>query len=78
MIVQYSDHCLLLLLYFSIDVDECEEDISGCSQTCNNSIGLFTCGCQEGYFLSDDEKSCISKHVVANILKGTTKQHVFY
>ena len=45
----------------SLDIDECDEDISGCSQTCNNTIGSFVCGCEEGFYLNDDEKTCMSK-----------------
>ncbi|PIO68007.1 Low-density lipoprotein receptor domain class A [Teladorsagia circumcincta] len=52
---------------FAIDVDdkkschnvnECYEGISGCSQTCEDKIGSYKCGCVEGYQLGKDDHSC--------------------
>ena len=41
-----------------IDVDECDEDTDGCSQTCTNTVGGFTCGCNDGYVLNVDGTTC--------------------
>ena len=41
-----------------IDVDECEEAISGCHQGCNNTIGGYSCECDPGYELAEDEHMC--------------------
>ncbi|KAI8503921.1 hypothetical protein Bbelb_179890 [Branchiostoma belcheri] len=38
------------------DQDECET--SDCQQLCTNTPGSFMCGCQEGYLLLDDRRSC--------------------
>ena len=53
-----------LLAFISIhaDINECTSGISGCSQTCDNTIGGYTCGCYPGYDLSVDSKSCIGKN----------------
>ena len=41
-----------------VDVNECEEGISGCQQYCNNTIGSYYCGCQSGYHLGEDGHMC--------------------
>ena len=33
----------------SLDVDECAQGISGCSQGCRNTNRSFICTCNEGY-----------------------------
>ncbi|KAB0798924.1 hypothetical protein PPYR_06804 [Photinus pyralis] len=41
------------------DVNEClYETDPVCSQTCNNTIGSFICGCMTGYILRPDLRSC--------------------
>ena len=49
------------MVFFVLDVNECKEDNGGCHQLCFNSEGSFTCGCQSGYTLADDKKTCKSK-----------------
>jgi len=49
---------LLCSLYYTLDIDECVDGISGCSQVCSNTDGSFECSCMEGYSLGSDEKSC--------------------
>ena len=41
-----------------IDIDECNEEISGCSQLCTNTIGSYTCACHNGYQLGNDNHTC--------------------
>ena len=41
-----------------IDIDECEENIDGCSQNCRNTPGSFRCDCDPGYELSNDSRTC--------------------
>ena len=38
------------------DINECEEtqDICGANSTCNNTIGAFTCGCEDGFERTND------------------------
>ena len=51
-----------------VDIDECSEGISGCSQVCDNTVGSFNCSCQSGYQNSElDHRICIGmKHVRCN------------
>lgn len=43
---------------FSVDIDECAEGISGCSHTCRNTVGSYTCSCRTGYRLASDNHGC--------------------
>jgi|SRR6218665_3573083 len=49
------------LLVSYLDIDECEINTPGCSQLCNNNIGSYTCGCNPGYNLAPNGKSCRGK-----------------
>jgi len=45
-----------------IDDDECADGGNGgCDQICVNSLGSFSCGCQEGFSLAADGTSCTGK-----------------
>ena len=57
----------LILLIFSIDVDECSEGSHNCDQFCNNTDGSFTCSCEPGFKLSTDHKSCISMYYIIHL-----------
>ena len=52
-----------LIFLFTVDVDECEEEIDGCDQICNNTEGSFFCSCMMGYSLADDQFNCSGKDV---------------
>ena len=41
-----------------LDIDECSKGISGCSQLCTNTIGSYTCTCDNGYQLTNDNHTC--------------------
>jgi Coagulation Factor Xa inhibitory site/EGF domain/Calcium-binding EGF domain/Complement Clr-like EGF-like/Regulator of chromosome condensation (RCC1) repeat len=41
-----------------VDVNECSTNNGGCSQTCSNTQGGFTCSCNPGYQLDADGKTC--------------------
>lgn len=43
------------------DVDECLENNGGCQHTCLNVMGSYECRCQEGFFLSDNQHTCIHR-----------------
>ncbi|XP_070549873.1 hyalin-like [Ptychodera flava] len=46
--------------YCVADVDECyNSTTNGCSHTCENSYGSFTCTCPNGYELQADDKTCV-------------------
>ncbi|MGH0125823.1 UNVERIFIED_CONTAM: hypothetical protein FKN15_024991 [Acipenser sinensis] len=44
--------------YCRKDVDECSSGTHNCAQQCQNIAGSYQCGCQEGYLLSSDKRSC--------------------
>ena len=44
-----------------IDIDECQTDNGGCSQTCNNTDGSYQCSCRNGYELTNDGHNCTGK-----------------
>ncbi|XP_023563372.1 signal peptide, CUB and EGF-like domain-containing protein 2 isoform X2 [Octodon degus] len=44
-----------------LDVDECLENNGGCQHTCVNAMGSYECRCKEGFFLSDNQHTCIHR-----------------
>ncbi|KAM4019658.1 epidermal growth factor-like protein 8 isoform 2-T2 [Anomaloglossus baeobatrachus] len=42
-----------------VDIDECRRPSRYCPQVCINTRGSYRCGCNPGYTLGDDGKSCI-------------------
>ena len=53
------------LYYFVIefslaDINECEVSMP-CMEICVNLPGSYRCGCQKGYVLADDGRSCVGK-----------------
>ena len=54
------------------DIDECAEHSSGCTQSCTNTIGSYTCECYSvGFTLLSDKHTCQGKLIVSNSV--TTK-----
>ena len=47
-----------------LDINECEDDNGGCSQTCTNTEGSFECSCRDGYILDGDGKNCSGTRVI--------------
>lgn len=43
------------------DLDECEQNLNDCEQTCINQVNGYRCDCQDGYSLGKDGKTCINK-----------------
>ena len=41
-----------------IDINECAEDTDDCAQTCTDTDGSYTCLCDVGYELANDEHGC--------------------
>ena len=43
-----------------VDINECSDDNGGCDHTCTNTVGSYSCGCNDGYELdTEDEHTCI-------------------
>ena len=47
------------MVFFPIDIDECAL-FGPCDQTCTNTEGFFSCGCEEGYTL-ESTTQCVGK-----------------
>jgi hypothetical protein len=65
----YSHTITVELIFFFSDINECETDSNDCDQLCRNTVGSFQCGCNEGYSLTSDGKSCV------DINECTTDMH---
>ncbi|XP_078506526.1 complement C1r subcomponent-like [Lissotriton helveticus] len=44
--------------YTAVDIDECAFRNGRCSQFCHNYPGGFSCSCDVGYFLKEDNRTC--------------------
>ena len=62
----------------SKDINECAEDIDGCSQTCTNTIGSYTCSCGSGYRLAADGHQCRGMHCLLQFQGGFFTKHHFF
>lgn len=47
----------------SLDADECVFNNGGCQHVCVNTMGSYECRCKEGFFLSDNQHTCIHRSV---------------
>ena len=48
-------------VYHDLDINECQQGTSGCSQICTNTPGSYKCSCYAGYHLSNDSHTCIGQ-----------------
>ena len=55
---QFYDHNTAYESILITDINECDEDISGCTQKCHNTLGSYYCACYTGYKLTSDNQSC--------------------
>ncbi|KAK7485812.1 hypothetical protein BaRGS_00022912 [Batillaria attramentaria] len=54
-----------------LDEDECALGTAGCSHTCTNTPGGFTCSCPVGKILDNDKKTCIGeKSKIVHLVLG--------
>lgn len=56
------------------DVDECLENNGGCQHTCVNVMGSYECRCKEGFFLSDNQHTCIHRSEGTSTLLGVGEE----
>ena len=54
----FHDELICVVKFTPTDMDECETSNGGCEQVCNNTEGSFSCTCNKGYILQDDQKTC--------------------
>lgn len=46
-----------------VDVNECMTGSDRCTQNCNNTIGNYTCSCNDGYTLNFDGYTCDGMYI---------------
>lgn len=63
-----ASHCLL-------DVDECKFNNGGCQHICVNTMGSYECRCKDGFFLSDNQHTCIHRSVGECTANAHLSQH---
>ena len=54
--------CLSPSFSFSADINECSEGTSGCTDSCTNTQGSFQCGCNNGFTLGGDGRTCVGMY----------------
>ena len=57
---------VLYQAHFVTDIDECDTNNGGCSQTCTNTPGSRVCSCNTGYRLSGDGRTCLGQCFTTN------------
>ena len=66
----------ITVFYFTIDINECDNNNGGCSQICSNTpSGSFTCSCNTGYALNPNGSSCDGRSHVHIQQPHTMKDH---
>ena len=47
----------------TLDIDECSMQVDDCEHNCNNTLGSYTCSCNDGYILDRDGIQCNGKNI---------------
>ena len=62
MVTTVQVYCVLnnyiIILFIITDINECASYNGGCSQTCSNTPGSYSCSCNSGYVLNIDGHNC--------------------
>ena len=58
---------IIIIIIIISDIDECEVNNGGCSDTCTNKPRSYQCECEQGFQLKSDNKTCEGK-ILTNIL----------
>ena len=53
-----TDHIQSTVVILNADIDECTEGTHQCQQNCHNTIGSYTCSCNNGFTADMDGRSC--------------------
>ncbi len=59
--VRYRIYIILdqsYIMYYLVDINECNIINGGCEQVCTNTDGSFVCSCNSGFVLADDLANC--------------------
>ena len=56
-----------LYVFFTSDIDECLDYACPAHAYCNNTIGSFTCTCQQGFYKDVNTNVCLGKGVLIYI-----------
>ena len=59
------------------DINECSSSKGGCSHTCHNSAGSFTCSCPTGMELDSGKRSCKGKIGISNCFPHPLFEQLF-
>ena len=61
--ILFSDYNNIMYVHywFISDINECQTDNGGCTQTCDNTNGFYQCSCWDGYELTSDNHTCVGK-----------------
>jgi predicted SprT family Zn-dependent metalloprotease len=52
----------------AIDIDECSIQVDECDHNCNNTLGSYTCSCNDGYILDRNGlQQCNGKYVAITL-----------
>ena len=52
------------MLSLVLDIDECDTNNAGCHHECVNLPGNYSCHCDDGYELHEDEHLCLRKYTL--------------
>ena len=52
----------------TIDIDECSMQVDECDHNCNNTLGSYTCSCNDGYLLDRNGLQCNGKYDIVAII----------
>ena len=54
---------ILVVIYYTSDVNECTDNNGGCEHSCVNNEGSYSCSCKSGYSLNSNGKNCSGKNM---------------
>lgn len=63
----YQDLIIPYVLLHYVDKNECQTG-HNCQQICHNTIGSYTCSCNQAYDLNSDGRTCTGKGLLIQTL----------